>query len=134
VGGDLYPIGRGRADVAAHRSEKMGDQPDRGCLSVGAGDGHEGDPALFFAGEQHVDDGNGDLPGLPLHWSKMHAKTRSRVHLNDSAAVFVDRSLERRGDDVDPNDVEIDEAADPLRHETVRRMHGIRDIFGCPTR
>ena len=134
MGRDLYPVGRGRADDAADRSEKMGDQPDRRRLPVGPGNDRERDPPLPFVAEKHVDDGDGDLPGLPLHRGKMHAKTGSRVHLDDCPAIPQDRSLERRGDDVDSNDVQIDEAADPFRHEAVRRMHRVRDILRHPSR
>ncbi len=112
---DVDPIRRGHPDLAAQPSEDVGDHPGRGGLPVRAGHGDDRDPRRGALREQLIDHGLRDVLRLPLRRIRVHPEPRRGVHLDDRAAGLPHRKGDVRREEVDPGDVEPDDAAGFLR-------------------
>ncbi len=107
-------------------AEEVRDQSRGGGLSVGPGDGDDGDAVVRAGREEHVENWRGDVAGLPLGGMRVHPDAGRGVHLDDDGVVVAEGDRDVVGEDVDPGDVEPDHAGGDLAR---RHVVGV-DLLG----
>ena len=80
--------------------------------------------------KQHIDHVLGDIAPDAFARRKVHPKSGCRVDLDNSAAAFLQRFANVRGDDIDAGNIQPDDPGDTLEQKDVLRMDFIRAVDG----
>ena len=88
---DENPVRAGHAHALARAAEDMRDEARGGRLAVDAGDGDDGDAAIFAGGKQRVDDGLAHRTGNSHRRFQVHAEAGGGVDFDDHAPLLAQR-------------------------------------------
>jgi hypothetical protein len=125
---DMQAIAAGQSDAPAGEVDQVGQQLGDGGLAMRSADADDRNAAAFAFGKQAVDNRLADRTRLADAGAQVHQQAGAGIHLDDRAALFVERPGNILADEIDAGDVETDDPRCQRRQRGGFRMNLVGDV------